>query len=115
LALEAAYRAIKGSRIWVLEGDEGEEATVSSNEPAWARWLPPSPSRERILRYLRGGRAHLLTPSDGGEGEDQPPLVQFEDGGVMPLPAVRWSEDVRNFYEAGSLPHPHGLRYRGRP
>ncbi|HEX5417932.1 MAG TPA: hypothetical protein VFZ25_19925, partial [Chloroflexota bacterium] len=55
LALEAAYRAIKGSRIWVLDGDAGEEVTASSNEPGWARWLPPSPSRERILRYLRGG------------------------------------------------------------
>jgi hypothetical protein len=105
LELERAYRAVKGDRSWVL--DEGEAVSLPG-EPEWARWLPASPSRERILRYLRVGRAHLL-PS---EHPDQPPLVQFEDGGVMPLPSVRWSEELRNFYPADAPAHARGLLYR---
>src|SRR5207245_2058001 len=102
--------------------DEAAAQAVAAlpGEPQWARWLPPSPHRERILRYLRSGRAHLLPLSGDrrqatgdGEGPERPPLVQFEDGGVMSLPVVRWSEDVRNFYPADAPPHAHGLRYRG--
>jgi hypothetical protein len=100
LALARAYRAIKGDRSWVLDEREVQAAALLPGEPEWARWLPPSPHRERILRYLRVGRAHLLPTQD----KDQPPLLQFEDGGVMPLTWVRWSEEVRNFYLAESAP-----------
>lgn len=113
LALERAYRDVRGSRPWVLDEDEAGAVAVLPGEPEWSRWLPPSPHRERIIRYLRAGRAHLLPP-DGESAADSAPLVQFEDGGVMPLPVVRWAEEVRNFYPAGSPPHPNGLRYRGR-
>jgi hypothetical protein len=77
------------------------------DEPAWARWLPPSPHRERVLRFLRSGRANLVP----GES-DAPPLIAFEDGGLMALPTVRWSEEVKNFHPADHAPHPDGLRYR---
>ncbi|HEY3078756.1 MAG TPA: hypothetical protein VGM69_02500 [Chloroflexota bacterium] len=107
LELERAYRAVKGGRSWVLDEAEAE-GTALPGEPEWARWLPASPSRERILRYLRVGRAHLL-PSVSPE---RPPMVQFEDGGVMPLPAVRWSEEIRNFYPADAPAHARGLLYR---
>ncbi len=113
LALARAYRDVRGSRPWVLDEQEAQEVGALPGEPEWSRWLPPSPHRERIIRYLRAGRAHLLSP-DGESPADSPPLVQFEDGGVMPLPVVRWAEEVRNFYPAGSPPHPNGLRYRGR-
>jgi hypothetical protein len=113
LALARAYRGIQGNRSWVLDEDEAQAAAGLPGEPPWARWLPPSPHRERILRYLRSGRAHLLPDDGDGAGRALPPLVQFEDGGVMPLPVVRWSEDVRNFYPADAPPHAHGLRYRG--
>ena len=33
----------------------------------------------------------------------------------MPLPVVRWSEDVRNFYPADAPPHARGLLYRDEP
>lgn len=134
LALGRAYRNIQGNRHWVLDEQEAEAAahlagrtptTVEvaghdapepqPGEPEWARWLPPSPHRERILRHLRAGRAYLLPPEgDARSGGVWPPLVQFEDGGVMPLPVVRWSEEVRNFYPKGSPPHPRGRLYRGR-
>ncbi len=113
LDLARAYRAIQGDRSWVLEGEAAPE-TALPEEPDLACWLPPSPHRERILRYLRAGRAHLLPADQAPGAEPAAPQVQFEDGGVMPLPAVRWDDDVRNFYPAGLPPHPHGRRYRGR-
>ena len=110
LDLERAYREIRGNRSWVLQ-DETAPPDGTAGDAAWMRWLPASPHRERIVRYLRAGRAHMLPPPDGGLA-DRPPLVQFEDGGVMPLPLVRWDDDVRNFYPADAPPHPHGRRYR---
>jgi hypothetical protein len=113
LDLARAYWAIQGDRSWVLEGEAAPEAALPE-VPELAHWLPPSPHRERILRYLRAGRAHLLPAGQAPGDEPAAPQVQFEDGGVMPLPAVRWDDDVRNFYPAGLPPHPHGRRYRGR-
>jgi hypothetical protein len=111
LALGRAYRDIQGNRSWVL--DAAAEATGTlPGEPTWARWLPPSPHRERILRYLRAGRAHLLMADGDGDSLERAPLLQFEDGGVMALPVVRWSEEVRNFYPADAPPHVRGLFYR---
>jgi hypothetical protein len=81
-------------------------------------WLPPSPHREVIVDWLRRGRAAVLSEAEaerfppGPQGRE--PLVQFEDGGVMPLRAVRWSDEVRNFYPLGTAPHPRGLLYRKR-
>lgn len=123
LALERAYREVKGGRVWVLDEAEAERAAALPGEPAWSRWLPPSPHRERILRLLQSGGAHLLTPDElvvlRGEsrapGADEPPFVQFSDGGVIALPRVRWSDEVRNFYAADASetpPHPSGRQYR---
>jgi hypothetical protein len=112
LELARAYRDVRGGRPWVLDEEDAQAQDTPPGEPAWSRWLPPSPHRERIVRYLRAGRAHLLPP-DRAATPEGPPLVQFEDGGVMPLPDVRWAEAVRNFYPAGAPPHPDGRRYRG--
>ena len=70
------------------------------------------------MEWLRKGRASLLSDEAaarvpaGPQGRE--PLVQFEDGGVMPLRVVRWSEEVRNFYPLGADPHPRGRLYRKR-
>ena len=48
------------------------------------RWMPPSPHRERILEALQSGAAHLVD-----QGHRLPPLLVFEDGGMIPLPRVR--------------------------
>lgn len=106
LEVGRAYRVVEGNRHWVLDERDAESAPLP-HEPAWSRWLPHSPHRERILRFLRSGRAALLLAAT-----DEAPMIQFEDGGVMLLPTVRWSEDVHNFYPAGSEPHPDGLRFR---
>lgn len=81
-------------------------------------WLPPSPHREVIVDWLHRGRAVILSDAEaarfpaGPQGHE--PLVQFEDGGVMPLRVVRWSTEVRNFYPLGATPHPRGSLYRQR-
>ncbi|MDQ3701638.1 MAG: hypothetical protein M3442_12070, partial [Chloroflexota bacterium] len=81
-------------------------------------WLPPSPHREVIVDWLHRGRAVILSNVEaarfpvGPQGHE--PLVQFEDGGVMPLRVVRWSTEVRNFYPLGATPHPRGSLYRQR-
>jgi hypothetical protein len=104
MALGRLYREVEGGRGWDREGREAEMAGL---EERLAAWLPPPPHRGQILDYLKKGRAHLLP----GEG---PPLVQFEDGGVIALSAVRYSEAVANFVPASFDPSPRAQLYRGR-
>ena len=54
--------------------------TISEN-----RWLPPSPHREEVLKFLEAGRAHIEE-----RGHNIPPLLIFEDGGAIELPKVRY-------------------------
>lgn len=51
------------------------------------RWLPPSPHREAVIEFVRKGRAHIEE-----RGHNVPPLLVFEDGGVMELPRVRYKD-----------------------
>ena len=51
------------------------------------RWLPPSPHREAVLEFVRRGRAHIEE-----RGHNVPPLLIFEDGGVMELPLARYKD-----------------------
>lgn len=121
VTLARAYGAIRGRRGW----PDGLEPTARLEEaatevPAWIpqAWLPPSPHREHIVTSLVRGRASLLSDTEldeypvGPQGRE--PIVQFEDGGVMPLRVVRYDEAVENFHPLGQQPHPRGLRYRPR-
>ncbi|HEX2186091.1 MAG TPA: hypothetical protein VHN78_11370, partial [Chloroflexota bacterium] len=123
IAVGRAYVALRGSRGWddgiqelaadagtasgaaeggAAEGGAAEGGAASARLPAGVpeAWLPPAPHREVVLDWLRRGRAVLLSEAEaarfppGPQGRE--PLVQFEDGGVMPLRAVRWSEAVQN-------------------
>ncbi|MGB9595068.1 MAG: hypothetical protein ACPL7B_02200 [Candidatus Poribacteria bacterium] len=49
------------------------------------RWFPPSPHKEAVLDFLKKGRAHIEE-----RGHNLPPLLVFEDGGVMELPRARY-------------------------
>lgn len=51
------------------------------------RWLPPSPHKEAVIEFVRKGRAHIEE-----RGHNIPPLLVFEDGGVMELPRVRYKD-----------------------
>jgi hypothetical protein len=51
------------------------------------RWFPPSPHKEAVIEFLNKGRAHLEE-----RGHNIPPLLVFEDGGVMELPKARYKD-----------------------
>ncbi|MDH7569701.1 MAG: hypothetical protein QHJ73_08960 [Armatimonadota bacterium] len=108
ISLYRLYLSVRGERDWGREEAGAPSAPATNLIARLDPWLPPPPHRERILDFLQRGRAHLV----GNAAEGQPPLVEFEDGGVMPLPRVRWSEEVSNFYPEGETPHPRGRRYR---
>jgi hypothetical protein len=133
-AIEAsqAYQGLRGARGWVdgtapgaPSADTGAGAGGAGAGAAEAglpgvpeAWLPPAPHRERIVDWLRRGRAVILSAEDAARFPEGPqgrePLVQFEDGGVMPLRVVRWSEGVQNFHPLGTTPNPRGRIYRNR-
>ncbi|MBI3944702.1 MAG: hypothetical protein HY321_02190 [Armatimonadetes bacterium] len=110
IALYRLYLDVRGGRDWSQQEGAAPEAP-SQDAGALAErldpWLPPPPHRDHILTWLLRGRAHLHPAPEG-----QAPTVEFEDGGIMPLPAVRWSDGVRNFYPEGQEPHPGGRSYR---
>ena len=122
ITVARAYGALRGHRGWP-DGFVPETSVATApigGVPSWIpqAWLPPSPHADRIVDFLVRGRAALLTEAEldaypvGPQGRE--PVVQFEDGGVMPLRVVRWDADVENFYPLGQSPHPRGLRYRPR-
>jgi len=49
------------------------------------RWLPPSPHKEEVLKRVAAGRAYIEE-----RGHNIPPLLVFEDGGVIELSKVRY-------------------------
>ncbi|MHB0998709.1 MAG: hypothetical protein ACYC27_05630 [Armatimonadota bacterium] len=53
-------------------------------------WLPPAPNAERVAGLVQAGRAYIEH-----RGHNLPPLVVFEDGGVIELPNVRYAETYR--------------------
>lgn len=60
------------------------------------RWLPPSPHKEKVLEFLERGRAHIEE-----RGHKMPPLLVFEDGGIMELPLARFNDG--NFSPASGV------------
>jgi len=104
MELGAQCRAIEGNRGWDRDSSEAETAGL---EASLAAWLPPSPHREKILDFLSRDRVVVLPKEEG-----EVPLIQFEDGGVIALSAVRWSAAVSNFVPASFDPTPRANRYR---
>jgi len=50
-------------------------------------WLPPEPHKTKIIEFVKAGRAYIQPKK-----RREPPLIQFEDGGTIPLHKVRYSE-----------------------
>lgn len=64
------------------------------------KWLPGSPHREAILESLTDGIAHVEE-----QGHGKPPVLVFQDGGLIPLPLVRYAETARGMQlVAGDVP-----------
>lgn len=72
-------------------------------DDGWMKWLPPSPHKEAILDFLSRARATLIRRED-----DEAPLVQFEDGGLMELDKIRHDPEVPFYHVADP-----GRRARG--
>lgn len=69
-----------------------------------SRWFPPSPHKEEVLKFLEKGRAHISE-----RGHNVPPLLVFEDGGVMELPLARYKDG--NFSPADGAPSSRQTNY----
>ena len=54
------------------------------------RWLPPSPHLEKVVEMVLNGSAHIQK-----RGHHEPPLIMFEDGGVIELPKARYENTYR--------------------
>jgi hypothetical protein len=90
-----AYRRVRGERSWAVD-EEGTARNLAI--PAeYEGWLPPQPHRDVVLDWISRGRLHLVPGSV--------PLIEFEDGGTMPLADVRWSEAVKNFHRKDEKPN----------
>jgi len=67
--------------------DAGRDSFDGSFDP---KWLPGSPHREAILKFIAQGRAHVQQ-----RGHGLAPLLVFEDGGAIELPLVRYQRTER--------------------
>ena len=54
------------------------------------RWLPPSPHVEKVIEAVQRGDAYIQK-----RGHNEPPLIMFEDGGVIELPKARYDPTYR--------------------
>lgn len=72
-------------------------------------WLPPSPHVDRVVEMVIRGRAYIEH-----RGHELPPLVVFEDGGVIELPNVRYEETHRGI-EIISAVEPSALSHTRHP
>ncbi|MAG36759.1 MAG: hypothetical protein CL878_11040 [Dehalococcoidia bacterium] len=111
LALTESYERARGGRPWPAPGaaTEPELPTEQAVPSTWEAWLPREPHRARLVDFLNRSRAYVIWPDSRGEQ----PLVQFEDGGLMPMSEVRWSDAVRNFYPASQgEPQAQAREYR---
>jgi len=103
LALVELYGRIKGVRDWSRDEEKELGVSLPTLMPldkvleSLREWLPPEPHRTKLIEFVKAGRAYIQPKKRG-----QPPMVQFEDGGSIPLHKVRYSERIRNFYPVDS-------------
>lgn len=91
--------AVKGNRPWLVPAGEGE-SVMQGLKGRYQAWIPPGPHCEKLLECLSASRAHVLDE----RLPDGQPVVQFEDGGAMPMSQVRWDEEIKNFRPASFKP-----------
>ena len=105
LKIYDCFLKVKGNRVWLLE--EGENLTANL-EKKYQAWLPPRPHKDKLLEYLVKSEARIIEAPQPIEQ----PIVQFEDGGLIPMSKARYNPDTDNFYPAGFKPSPSGRSYR---
>lgn len=89
------YGRVKGVRDWSKDEKEKIGTALPILIPideileSVKEWLPPEPHRTKIIEFIKAGRAYIQP-----KRRREPPIVQFEDGGTMPLHKIRYSERV---------------------
>ena len=78
------FREICGDRPWLIKEAEAPSFRERMRRKYQA-WLPPEPHGDRLLKLLQDSRAYVLDKEEAG----QEPLIQFEDGGCIPMSQVR--------------------------
>ena len=103
LSLHDEFVRIKGGRPWLVE--EADQASyIETLQRRYQAWLPSEPHRGHLLDWLARARAAISEVLlDDGQ-----PVVQFEDGGSLPMSQVRYDPEVRNFHPASFKPGPVG-------
>ncbi|MDP6775789.1 MAG: hypothetical protein QGI83_03385 [Candidatus Latescibacteria bacterium] len=105
LRLHEEFLRVKGGRPWLV--DEGDKPSyVYSLQKEHQAWLPPEPHRKELIDWLTRDRA-AISETRLPDGQ---PVVQFEDGGEIPMSQVRWDPEVRNFHPASFRPDPRARR-----
>ena len=109
LRLYDEFMEIKGSRSWLVE-EEDKGTLIETLRKRYQAWLPSEPHGEILLDWLSRARA-VVSETRASDGQ---PVVQFEDGGAMPMSQVRWDPEIRNFHPASFQPDPTAKQYRGK-
>jgi len=107
LKLHESFVWIKGNRGWIVSPDSGESAedTIKQKHQAW---LPPQPHCTHLLARLVASTAHIVE----AQRQDEEPVIQFMDGGMIRMSQVRWDPQIKNFHPASFQPPPTGRQYR---
>lgn len=107
LQLHDQFHEIAGHRPWASPNADAESVVAEIERRAQA-WLPPEPHRGKLLADIARGHAYVVDePLPDGQ-----PIVQFVDGGSMPMSQIRWNDAVENFHPASFPPGPTGRQYR---
>lgn len=109
LKLHGLFIGIKGNRPWAMTQGEAE-SPADVIKRRYQAWLPPEPHCSALLDRFSESKARVLDePLPDGQ-----PVVQFVDGGRMPMSKIRWDPDIRNFHDASFTPDPTARKYRRR-
>jgi hypothetical protein len=103
------FREICGDRAWLISQTESR-SFMERVRKKYQAWLPPQPHCDKLLERLKNSGAYVLKEIEVGEE----PVVQFEDGGSIPMSQVRYDPNIKNFHPSSFKPASTGRKYRGR-
>jgi len=107
LQLHDQFTRIKGDRPWLVTEDE-TGSLIDNLSRKYQAWLPPEPHCGLLLKAMAESRAWVAAEAlDDGQ-----PVIQFEDGGVIPMSQVRWDSTISNFHPASFKPGPTRSKHR---
>lgn len=93
------FRGICGDRPWLIKEAEAP-SFLEKIRRKYQAWLPPGPHSDRLLKFLQDSKAYVLDKEEAG----REPLIQFEDGGSIPMSQVRYDAKIQNFHPASFKP-----------